>query len=170
MADVCEREKIVREIQKTSESIRKKHRALKTGKIEESMELGRHFKPIIKPLRQIVDSPGLHAIKRESRDDDAASAPKRERKEEEEEEEEASETFERSATLRISDDRFNIGCKRRKVERRCEPAWARWDENTSREESRKGEKVYVKWLGFDGSHNSWIHIIKTMSFKKKFFF
>ena len=22
---------------------------------------------------------------------------------------------------------------------------------------RKGDKVYVKWLGFDGSHNSWIH-------------
>ena len=22
---------------------------------------------------------------------------------------------------------------------------------------RKGNKVYVKWLGFDGSHNSWIH-------------
>ena len=21
----------------------------------------------------------------------------------------------------------------------------------------KGDKVYVKWLGFDGSHNSWIH-------------
>ncbi|KYN19108.1 hypothetical protein ALC57_08566 [Trachymyrmex cornetzi] len=22
---------------------------------------------------------------------------------------------------------------------------------------RKGDRVYVKWLGFDGSHNSWIH-------------
>ncbi|XP_018347703.1 PREDICTED: uncharacterized protein LOC108751792 [Trachymyrmex septentrionalis] len=22
---------------------------------------------------------------------------------------------------------------------------------------RKSDKVYVKWLGFDGSHNSWIH-------------
>ncbi|XP_018357062.1 PREDICTED: uncharacterized protein LOC108757157 [Trachymyrmex septentrionalis] len=22
---------------------------------------------------------------------------------------------------------------------------------------RKGDKMYVKWLGFDGSHNSWIH-------------
>ncbi|EZA56050.1 hypothetical protein X777_03875 [Ooceraea biroi] len=32
--DICEREKIVRAIEKTSESIRKKHRALKTGKIE----------------------------------------------------------------------------------------------------------------------------------------
>ncbi|KYQ46792.1 hypothetical protein ALC60_14195, partial [Trachymyrmex zeteki] len=92
IADVREREKIARENQRTS----KKHRALKTGRIEESMALDRHFKPIIKPVQQIVD----RAIKRESRDDDAASAPKHERKEEEvEEEEEASETFERSATL-----------------------------------------------------------------------
>ena len=22
---------------------------------------------------------------------------------------------------------------------------------------RKGDEVYVKWLGFDGLHNSWIH-------------
>jgi len=22
---------------------------------------------------------------------------------------------------------------------------------------QKGDKMYVKWLGFDGSHNSWIH-------------
>ena len=109
MADVREREKIAREIEKTSESIRKKHRALKTGRIEEDMALDRHFKPIIKPLRQIVNSPGVHAIKRQSRDDDAASASKRERKEEEEKEEEEgekeSETFERSAISDKSDDR-----------------------------------------------------------------
>ena len=43
MADVREREKIAREIEKTSESIRKKHRALKTGRIEEDMALDRHF-------------------------------------------------------------------------------------------------------------------------------
>jgi len=84
MTDVREREKIAREIEKTSESIHKKRRALKTGRIEEDIALDRHFKPVIKPL-QIVDSP-VHAIKRQSRDDDAVS--KRERKEEEEEEEE----------------------------------------------------------------------------------
>ena len=77
------REKIARKIEKTSESIRKKHRALKTDRIEED----RYFKSIIKPLQQIIDSP-VHAIKRQSRDDNAASASKRERKEEEEEEEE----------------------------------------------------------------------------------
>jgi len=48
IADVREREKIAREIEKTSESIRKKHRALKIDKIEEDMVLDRHFKPIIK--------------------------------------------------------------------------------------------------------------------------
>ena len=103
MADVRECEKSAREIEKTSESIRKKHRALKTGRIEEDMALDRHFKPIIKPLRQIFDSSDkVHAIKRQSRDDGAASASKRERKEEEEEKEEEegekeSDTFERSA-------------------------------------------------------------------------
>ncbi|KYN16163.1 hypothetical protein ALC57_11595 [Trachymyrmex cornetzi] len=107
MEDVREREKIAREIEKTSESIRKKHRALKTGRIEEDMALKRRFKSIIKPLRQIVDSPGMRAIKKQSRDNDAASAPKREKKEEEEEKEgeEASETFERFATPRKFDDR-----------------------------------------------------------------
>jgi len=106
MADVRAREKIVREIEKTSESIRKKHRALKTGRIEEDMALDRHFKPIIKPLQHIIDSP-VRAIKRQSRDDNAASASKRERKEEEKEEEgeKASKMFERSATPRKSDDR-----------------------------------------------------------------
>jgi len=48
MADVCEREKIAREIEKT---IRKKHRALKTDRIEENIPLDRHFKSIIKPLQ-----------------------------------------------------------------------------------------------------------------------
>jgi len=27
---------------------------------------------------------------------------------------------------------------------------------------RKGNKVYVKWLKFDGSHNSWIHKDNTI--------
>ena len=101
MADVREREKIAREIEKMSESIRKKHRALKIGRIEEDVALDSHFKLIIKSLQQIVDSP-VRAIKRQSRDDDVTS--KRERKEEEEEGEKASETFERSATPRKPDD------------------------------------------------------------------
>ncbi|EGI66420.1 hypothetical protein G5I_05055 [Acromyrmex echinatior] len=87
MADVREREKIAREIEKTSKSIRKKHCAPKTGRIEEDMPLDRHFKPY-----------------------QTASAFKRERKEEEEEKEEEerekeSETFERSAIPHKSDDR-----------------------------------------------------------------
>ncbi|KYN44966.1 hypothetical protein ALC56_00618 [Trachymyrmex septentrionalis] len=105
MADV--REKIARAIEKTSESIRKKHSALKTDRIEEDIALNKRFKPLIEPLRLFVDSPDVRATKRESRDEDAASAHKRERKEEEEQEEreEASETFERSMTLHKSNDR-----------------------------------------------------------------
>jgi len=38
------REKIVKKIEKTAESIRKKHRALKTGKIEEDIATKSHFK------------------------------------------------------------------------------------------------------------------------------
>jgi len=45
---MCEHEKIAKEIEKTSELIRKKYRALKTGRIEEDIALNRHFKPIIK--------------------------------------------------------------------------------------------------------------------------
>ena len=107
MADVREREKIARAIEKTSESIRKKHRALKTGRIEEDIALNRRFRPLIKPLRLFADSSDVRATKRESRDEDAASAHKRERKEEEEQEEreKASETFERSTTLHKSNDR-----------------------------------------------------------------
>ena len=48
---MCEHEKIAKEIEKMSESIRKKHRALKIGRIEEDIALNRYFKPIIKPLR-----------------------------------------------------------------------------------------------------------------------
>lgn len=95
-ADMREYEKIAKEIEKTNESITsKKHYALKTDRIEEDMALNRHFKPIIKPLRQTVDSLCVRATKRQSHDNDAVSAPKRERKEEEEEKgEEAIETFE----------------------------------------------------------------------------
>ena len=77
MANVREREKIAREIEKTSESIRKKHRALKIDKIEEGIALNRHFKSLIEPLRLFVDSPSMRATKRESRDEDAMSVSKR---------------------------------------------------------------------------------------------
>jgi len=87
MADVCAREKIAREIEKTSESIRKKHRSLKTGRIEEDMALDWQFKPIIKPLQKIVYNL-VRAIKRQSHDNNATSASKRKRKEAKEEEEE----------------------------------------------------------------------------------
>ncbi|KYM99642.1 hypothetical protein ALC62_09610 [Cyphomyrmex costatus] len=49
-------EKIAMGIAKTSDSIRKKYRALKTGKMEEEIVLERHFKPITEPLKQIVEN------------------------------------------------------------------------------------------------------------------
>ncbi|KYN18562.1 hypothetical protein ALC57_09127, partial [Trachymyrmex cornetzi] len=99
-----------REIEKTSESIRKKHRALKSGRIEEDMALNKHFNPLIEPLQLFVDNPGKRATKRESFDEDAVSALKRVKKKEEEKVEEkegekASETFKRFATQRKFDDR-----------------------------------------------------------------
>jgi len=48
------RERIVK--QKTSDLICKKYRDLKTGKLEEDIALERHFKPIIEPLKQIVEN------------------------------------------------------------------------------------------------------------------
>ncbi|EGI68978.1 hypothetical protein G5I_02307 [Acromyrmex echinatior] len=146
MADMREREKIAREIEKTSESTRKKYRSLKTGRIEED----------------IVDSADVHAIKRQSRDDDTASASKCEKKEKEEEEEgeKASNMFEHSAIPHKSDDRshdyvqpishsaivptiesldnvfetaddtlatkIQNRLQTSKIERRCKSAWARW--------------------------------------------
>ena len=40
-----DRERIAKEIAKTSDLIRKMYRALKTGKIEEDIALEQHFKP-----------------------------------------------------------------------------------------------------------------------------
>jgi len=54
MVDVHAREK---NCEGDRENERIKKRALKTDRIEENMAMDRHFKPIIKPLQQIVDSP-----------------------------------------------------------------------------------------------------------------
>lgn len=56
MKDINEREKTVREIDRTRASIRKKHRALKTGKMEDEIALEKHFRPIVEPLKRIVES------------------------------------------------------------------------------------------------------------------
>ena len=93
MANVRERKKIAKEI--------KKHRSLKTHRIEESIALDRHFKPLIEPLRFFVDSPGMRATKRESRNEDAASALKRERKEEQGQEKRKKKPARRSSVPRF---------------------------------------------------------------------
>ncbi|KYM97801.1 hypothetical protein ALC62_11507, partial [Cyphomyrmex costatus] len=67
--------KIARDIERTSESIRRKHRALKTGRIDEDRALDRRFGSIVEPLRRIA---GPVATK------SRAATPKRKREEEEE--------------------------------------------------------------------------------------
>ncbi|XP_070152496.1 uncharacterized protein [Polyergus mexicanus] len=61
--DISERKKTAKEIAKTRASIRKKHRALKTGKIETAMES--RFKPIVEPLQRIAEHVERDEIKRE---------------------------------------------------------------------------------------------------------
>jgi len=56
--DIEERERLAKEIARTSESIRKKYRALKTGRMEKEIDLEKHFKPIIEPLKQIAENIG----------------------------------------------------------------------------------------------------------------
>ncbi|XP_070154031.1 uncharacterized protein [Polyergus mexicanus] len=82
--DIREREKIARAIVKTSESIRKKYRALKTGKIDEDIVLDRRFRRLIEPLRKIVDNSSSIAVKNEPGSNTDArietlSIPKREK-------------------------------------------------------------------------------------------
>lgn len=65
---VAERERTAREIARTRSSIRRKHRALKTGKMEEEIALERRFKPIVEPQRHIAkqaESTDRTPVKRE---------------------------------------------------------------------------------------------------------
>ncbi|EZA54582.1 hypothetical protein X777_05693 [Ooceraea biroi] len=54
--DIQARKRMVKKIAKTSDSIRKKHRALKIGKMVEDAALERHFRPIIEPLQKLIDN------------------------------------------------------------------------------------------------------------------
>jgi hypothetical protein len=55
---IKEREKLAKEIARTSKSIRKKYWALKTGRMEKKIDLEKHFKPIVEPLKQIAENIG----------------------------------------------------------------------------------------------------------------
>ncbi|XP_070518834.1 uncharacterized protein [Cardiocondyla obscurior] len=55
-SELKNREIIAKKIAQTSDSIRKKYHAMKTGKMEEDIALERHFKPIVEPLKQIVEN------------------------------------------------------------------------------------------------------------------
>ncbi|KYM95056.1 hypothetical protein ALC62_14302 [Cyphomyrmex costatus] len=54
--ELKDRERIAKQIAKTSDLIRKKYRALKTGKIDEDIALEKNFKPVVEPLKQIVEN------------------------------------------------------------------------------------------------------------------
>jgi len=54
--EIKDRERIAKQIAKTSDSICKKYRALKAGEMKEDIALERHFKPIIELLKQIVEN------------------------------------------------------------------------------------------------------------------
>lgn len=65
---INERERIAKQIALTSESIRKKHRALKTGQIEEEVILAKRLKPIVEPLTEIVGNTQLSKNYKETTD------------------------------------------------------------------------------------------------------
>ena len=56
MTDIARRERTAREIARTRESIRRKHKALKTGKMESEMALEQRYQPIVEPLKRIAES------------------------------------------------------------------------------------------------------------------
>ncbi|KAL6417605.1 hypothetical protein ACFW04_012621 [Cataglyphis niger] len=75
--DIEKREKTTKEIAKTRASIRRKHRALKTGKMESEVAMETRFKPIVEPLRRIAEHAERderNAIKREEADAESATS------------------------------------------------------------------------------------------------
>ncbi|KAL6258141.1 hypothetical protein P5V15_010062 [Pogonomyrmex californicus] len=79
MDNLKDRETIAKQIAKTSDSIRKKYRALKIGKIAEDTALERRFKPIVKPLKQIVEkTEESQSIEKEAKDFGIKKKQKRE--------------------------------------------------------------------------------------------
>jgi len=54
--EIKDHERIAKQIAITSDSFCKKYCALKARKMEEDIALERHFKPIVEPLKQIVEN------------------------------------------------------------------------------------------------------------------
>ncbi|XP_072743255.1 uncharacterized protein [Anoplolepis gracilipes] len=96
--NIREREKMAKEIAKTSESIRKKHRALKTGNIDDDIAVKTHFKPIIEPLQKIVDN--SFAVKNKSESSAKIKIKRYKEDEKEEAKDEELQTPEVQETLR----------------------------------------------------------------------
>ena len=54
--EIEQRERIAKEIARTSEAIRKKRRTLKTGRDEREVQLRKRLKPIVEPLQKIAEN------------------------------------------------------------------------------------------------------------------
>ena len=54
--EIEQRERIAKEIARTSEAIRKKRRTLKTGRDEQEVRLRKRLKPIVEPLQKIAEN------------------------------------------------------------------------------------------------------------------
>ncbi|XP_043256461.1 uncharacterized protein LOC122399675 [Colletes gigas] len=55
-SNIEDRERIAKQIARTSDLIRRKYRELKTGKMEEEIALEKHFKPVTEPLKAIANN------------------------------------------------------------------------------------------------------------------
>ncbi|EZA55097.1 hypothetical protein X777_05352 [Ooceraea biroi] len=54
--EIHDREKIAKQIAKTSEAIRRKYRVLKTSRMEEDVALEKYFRPVVEPLKKLVEN------------------------------------------------------------------------------------------------------------------
>ncbi|EZA52059.1 hypothetical protein X777_09194 [Ooceraea biroi] len=125
-SDIREHEKIARAIEKTSESIRKKHHALKTGMIDDDIAVRTHLGPIIEPLQKIIDNSSTRAVKDVTVE--VPHTPKREP----DVGLEILRTPKREKNVIRSRVKRKLKYKRQRVKKRCKLNWVHWAKSSSR--------------------------------------